>query len=115
MSVSSAPVLPDAKPAQALFTFTPAAWHPFLQLARLDRPVGWWLLLLPCWWSSLLASIVLRQPPHILDCVLFLIGAVVMRGAGSTYNDLIDCEIDAKVERTLLRPLPSGRVSPQAA
>jgi 4-hydroxybenzoate polyprenyltransferase len=115
MSASSAPVLPDAKPAQALFTFTPTAWHPFLQLARLDRPVGWWLLLLPCWWSSLLASIVLHRPPLLLDGLLFLIGAVAMRGAGSTYNDLVDREIDAKVERTRERPLPSGRVSPAAA
>jgi 4-hydroxybenzoate polyprenyltransferase len=112
---SSASVLPDAKPAQWLFSATPTAWHPYFQLARLDRPIGWWLLVLPCWWSSLLASLVLLQPPRLLDCVLFLIGAIAMRGAGSTYNDLVDRDIDAKVERTRQRPLPSGRVSPGAA
>ncbi len=112
---SSISVLPDAKPAQWLFNLTPASWHPYLQLARLDRPIGWWLLVLPCWWSSLLASLVLRQPPRFLDGLLFLIGAIVMRGAGSTYNDLVDRDIDAKVERTWQRPLPSGRVSIRAA
>lgn len=113
--VSSAAPLPDAHPAQWLFALTPAAWHPYIQLARLDRPIGWWLLVLPCWWSSLLASLVLRQPPRFLDGLLFLIGAIAMRGAGSTYNDLVDRDIDAKVERTRQRPLPSGRVSAGAA
>jgi 4-hydroxybenzoate polyprenyltransferase len=107
--------LPDAQPAQRLFKMTPAAWHPYIQLARLDRPVGWWLLVLPCWWSSLLASLVLRQPPRLLDGLLFLLGAIAMRGAGSTYNDLVDRDIDAKVERTRQRPLPSGRVSVKEA
>ncbi len=115
MPVSSTSALPDAKPAQWLFSLTPASWHPYLQLARLDRPIGWWLLVLPCWWSSLLASLVLRQPPRFLDGLLFLIGAIAMRGAGSTYNDLVDRDIDAKVERTRQRPLPSGRVSARAA
>jgi 4-hydroxybenzoate polyprenyltransferase len=112
---SSALSLPDAKPARLLFSITPAAWHPYLQLARLDRPIGWWLLVLPCWWSSLLASLVQRQPPRLIDGLLFLAGAIAMRGAGSTYNDLVDRDIDAKVERTRQRPLPSGRVSVKAA
>lgn len=103
--------LPDAKPEQRLFALTPPAWHPYLQLARLDRPIGWWLLVLPCWWSSLLASLVLHEPPRLIDGVLFVIGAIAMRGAGSSYNDLVDRDIDAKVERTRGRPLPSGRVS----
>jgi 4-hydroxybenzoate polyprenyltransferase len=107
--------LPDARPAQWLFALTPAAWHPYIQLARLDRPIGWWLLVLPCWWSSLLASLVLRQPPRFFDGLLFLVGAIAMRGAGSTYNDLVDRDIDAKVERTRQRPLPSGRVSGRGA
>ncbi len=93
----------------------PAAWLPFVQLARIDRPIGWWLLLLPCWWSSALAGIANRQGPNLLHLALFLIGAIAMRGAGSTYNDLVDREIDAKVERTRNRPLPSGRVSVRAA
>ena len=93
----------------------PAGWLPYLQLARIDRPIGWWLLVLPCWWSSALASTVQRQPPNLLHLTLFFIGAIAMRGAGSTYNDLIDREIDAKVERTRSRPLPSGRVTSRQA
>lgn len=89
----------------------PRAWRPYLRLARIDRPIGWWLLLLPCWWSAALAAIAAdRTYPDPLDCVLFLIGAVAMRGAGSTYNDIADRDLDAKVERTRQRPLPSGQV-----
>ncbi|MFZ1079930.1 MAG: 4-hydroxybenzoate octaprenyltransferase [Methylovirgula sp.] len=94
---------------------TPPPLRPFLQLARLDRPIGWWLLLLPCWWSSLLASISRQAPPNLAHLALFFLGAVAMRGAGSTYNDLVDRDIDAKVERTAGRPLPSGRIGPRAA
>jgi 4-hydroxybenzoate polyprenyltransferase len=86
-----------------------------LQLARLDRPIGWWLLLLPCWWSSALASIYQGGPLRVRDLLLFFAGAVVMRGAGSTYNDIIDRDIDAKVERTKWRPLASGRIGATAA
>lgn len=89
----------------------PRAWRPYLRLARIDRPIGWWLLLLPCWWSAALAAIAAgRTYPDPLDCALFLIGAVAMRGAGSTYNDIADRDLDAKVERTRQRPLPSGQV-----
>ena len=95
--------------------FAPVAWRPFVQLARLDRPIGWWLLLLPCWWSSTLASVSLGEEPRLAHLLLFLIGAVAMRGAGSTYNDIIDRDIDAQVARTRARPIPSGRVSPKAA
>ncbi|MGH6794498.1 MAG: UbiA family prenyltransferase, partial [Methylocella sp.] len=86
-----------------------------LQLARLDRPIGWWLLVLPCWWSSALASIYQGGPLHGRDLLLFFIGAVVMRGAGSTYNDIIDRDIDAKVARTKWRPLASRRIGATAA
>ena len=89
----------------------PAFALPYVQLARLDRPAGWQLLLLPCWQSSLLASTANAAPPSWLHLLAFLVGAVAMRGAGSTYNDIVDREIDAKVERTRGRPLPSGRVS----
>ncbi|HEY8005778.1 MAG TPA: 4-hydroxybenzoate octaprenyltransferase [Methylocella sp.] len=95
--------------ANFIFRFSPQSWHPLLELARLDRPIGWWLLLLPCWWSSTLASIYQHGSLHGRDLILFFIGAVAMRGAGSTYNDLIDRDIDAKVERTKQRPLASGR------
>ncbi|HTH97984.1 MAG TPA: UbiA family prenyltransferase, partial [Stellaceae bacterium] len=87
----------------------PGGWRPYAQLARLDRPIGWWLLLLPCWWSLGLAPV---SPAPWGMFVLFWIGAVVMRGAGCTLNDLVDREFDAQVERTRVRPIPSGRVSP---
>jgi len=108
-------LLPDSVSTHFSLRFAPATWVPFIQLARIDRPIGWWLLLLPCWWSSALASVALNQPLNIIHLVLFLIGAVAMRGAGSTYNDLVDRKIDAGVERTRGRPLPSGRVSVKAA
>ena len=90
----------------------PPSWLPYAQLMRLERPIGWWLLLLPCWWGAGLA--ILAQGgglPNITHLALFLIGAIVMRGAGCVVNDLADQDIDAKVERTRNRPLPSGRVS----
>src|SRR5882757_9646670 len=86
--------------------------RPYLRLTRLDRPIGWWLLLLPCWWSAALAADASGawgpDPWHI---VLLLIGAIVMRGAGCTWNDLVDRDIDGKVERTRSRPIPSGQVT----
>lgn len=110
----------ELKPADALrghwTDALPGAWKPYAQLSRLDRPIGWQLLLLPCWmgiavartgygffWSDLAFALA------------FLAGAVAMRGAGCTYNDILDRDIDAKVERTRLRPLPSGAVSLKAA
>jgi 4-hydroxybenzoate polyprenyltransferase len=108
-------LLPDAVADQALWRWAPTSWRPFVQLARLDRPVGWQLLLLPCWQSSALASAAAHQPPSLWHLTLFFVGAVSMRGAGSTYNDLVDRDIDAKVERTRGRPLASGRLSPRAA
>ncbi len=107
--------LPDSIQGQLIFRLAAKSWHPFLQLARLDRPVGWWLLLLPCWWSSALASLSQEAPLHARDLLLFFVGAVVMRGAGSTYNDIVDREIDAKVARTQSRPLASGRVGVRSA
>jgi 4-hydroxybenzoate polyprenyltransferase len=94
----------------------PACAQPYLRLARIDRPIGWWLLLLPCWWSTALAALAQRAPwPDPKLIVLFLIGAIVMRGAGSTWNDILDRKIDAQVERTKNRPIPSGQVSAKAA
>ncbi len=107
--------LPNSVVGQLVFRLAPKSWHPLLQLARLDRPIGWWLLLLPCWWSSALASIYQGGPLRVRDLLLFFAGAVVMRGAGSTYNDIIDRDIDAKVERTKWRPLASGRIGATAA
>ena len=84
---------------------------------RLERPIGWWLLLLPCWWGLALAQLTLQGGgiPNLYHAVLFLVGAIAMRGAGCVVNDLADQDIDAKVERTRNRPLPSGRVSRKQA
>jgi 4-hydroxybenzoate polyprenyltransferase len=112
---ASVHALPDTPAGDLFLKFAPPAAIPFVQLARLDRPIGWWLLLLPCWWSAALAGIATEQGPNLLHLLLFLIGAIAMRGAGSTWNDIIDREIDAGVERTRNRPLPSGRVSVRAA
>jgi 4-hydroxybenzoate polyprenyltransferase len=107
--------LPDAIRNHWADRVAPAALRPFLRLARIERPIGWWLLLLPCWWSAALAAIAGAQPwPPVAHCLLFLIGAVAMRGAGSTYNDIVDRDLDARVERTRMRPLPSGQVSLKA-
>ncbi len=94
----------------------PAAWVPYAQLMRLDRPIGWWLLLLPCWWGLALAQIALGGgAPDWWKAFLFLIGAIVMRGAGCTLNDIVDRDIDDKVERTRQRPLPAGLISLRGA
>jgi 4-hydroxybenzoate polyprenyltransferase len=95
----------------------PAWSRPYLRLSRLDRPIGSWLLLMPCWWSAALAAGVIHdigQLPLIL--ALFFLGAFAMRGAGCTWNDITDRHLDALVERTRSRPIPAGQVSvPQAA
>jgi 4-hydroxybenzoate polyprenyltransferase len=97
-------------------TSAPGWARPYLRLTRLDRPIGWWLLLLPCWWAAALAAIASGDwGPDPWQIVLLLIGAIVMRGAGCTWNDLVDRDIDARVERTRLRPIPSGQVSVLAA
>jgi 4-hydroxybenzoate polyprenyltransferase len=89
--------------------------RPYLRLARADRPIGAWLLLIPCWWSAALAGVYARHLPNLSHLILFAIGAVAMRGAGCTWNDLVDRDIDALVERTRSRPIPSGQVSVRAA
>jgi 4-hydroxybenzoate polyprenyltransferase len=97
-------------------TRAPQWSRPYLRLSRLDRPIGSWLLLMPCWWSAALAAGVagdIKQLPLVI--ALFLIGAFVMRGAGCTWNDITDRDLDALVERTRSRPIPAGQVSvPQA-
>lgn len=108
----------------------PQPLWPYAQLARWERPIGWRLLMWPCWWSLMLAAN--RMPPdaaaqgigrstfHVamataLPLALFALGAFLMRGAGCTWNDLVDRDIDAKIARTRSRPLPSGRVGAGAA
>jgi 4-hydroxybenzoate polyprenyltransferase len=90
----------------------PGWTRPYLRLARFDRPIGAWLLLLPCWWSAGLAAIAARAAlPDLAHVALFFVGAFVMRGAGCTWNDIVDRNLDARVERTRSRPIPSGQVS----
>src|SRR5436190_16072567 len=86
--------------------------EPYARLARWDRPIGTWLLLFPGWWGIALAG---ASWPDPLLLLLFAIGAVAMRGAGCTLNDIADREYDGKVARTRLRPLPSGRVTVRQA
>ena len=110
MSNAAAPVADST--ANWVDTRAPVWMRPYLRLSRFDRPIGWWLLLMPCWWSAALAAGIARDLhslPQVI--VLFLIGAMVMRGAGCTWNDITDRKLDAKVERTRSRPIPAGQVS----
>jgi 4-hydroxybenzoate polyprenyltransferase len=113
----------------------PAWTRPYLRLARLDRPIGSWLLLLPCWWSSALAAIAAHGHLNLVNLnfghldfghldfgrlnlahlALFFAGAFAMRGAGCTWNDIVDRDLDRGVERTRSRPIPSGQVSVRQA
>jgi 4-hydroxybenzoate polyprenyltransferase len=93
-------------------SYAPLWSRPYLRLSRLDRPIGSWLLLLPCWWSAALAASVIRDVSRLpLIVILFFIGAFAMRGAGCTWNDITDRDLDARVERTRSRPIPAGQVS----
>ncbi|MGD9768487.1 MAG: 4-hydroxybenzoate octaprenyltransferase [Pseudolabrys sp.] len=92
-------------------SLAPAATRPYLRLSRLDRPIGSWLLLMPCWWSAGIAALAAGQRVDLWLVVLFFVGAFAMRGAGCTWNDLVDRDLDGSVERTRSRPIPSGQVS----
>ncbi|WP_213773202.1 4-hydroxybenzoate octaprenyltransferase [Bradyrhizobium sp. dw_78] len=97
-------------------TVAPSWSRPYLRLARFDRPIGTWLLLIPCWWSAALAAGVAHDVSRLpLFIVLFAIGSFVMRGAGCTWNDITDRDLDAMVERTRSRPIPAGQVSVRQA
>ncbi|HEX9596235.1 MAG TPA: UbiA family prenyltransferase, partial [Anaerolineales bacterium] len=105
----------DIAPDSWALRLAPAAARPYLRLIRIDRPIGTWLLLFPCWWSLSLAAAAEGRWPDWRLAVLFAAGALLMRGAGCTYNDLVDRDIDARVARTASRPIPSGEVSPRQA
>jgi 4-hydroxybenzoate polyprenyltransferase len=90
----------------------PAGARPYLRLARIDRPIGIWLLMFPCWWSTALAT---PGWPDLWLLLLFAVGAAMMRGAGCTLNDIADRNFDARVARTAGRPIPSGAVSVRQA
>ncbi|MEO1292310.1 MAG: 4-hydroxybenzoate octaprenyltransferase [Pseudomonadota bacterium] len=106
----------DAPQGNWVDTRAPEGWRPYLRMMRADRPIGWWLLLLPGWQGIALAASVSGW--QLWDAWLFaafLIGAIVMRGAGCVLNDIVDRDIDGKVERTRSRPIPSGQVSVKSA
>jgi 4-hydroxybenzoate polyprenyltransferase len=97
-------------------TLAPSGLRPYLRLARADRPIGSWLLLMPCWWSAGIAAVYAGHPyPNPWHVLLFFVGAFVMRGAGCTWNDIVDRDLDAMVARTRSRPIPSGQVSVRGA
>jgi len=111
---------PESKPhsdidSGGVIAKLPESWRPYGLLMRLDRPIGWWLLLLPGWWGMALAAgnIFSAGASFWFIAALFLIGAIVMRGAGCIINDLWDREIDKLVERTTGRPLANGDLSVQ--
>ena len=117
--MTATPQMPEAEGAVAdaargnwVDRWAPAASRPYLRLSRADRPIGTWLLLLPCWWAIALAAAADR--PGLWDLWLAVgctLGAFLMRGAGCTWNDITDRKFDAQVARTRSRPLPSGQVT----
>jgi 4-hydroxybenzoate polyprenyltransferase len=115
-------LMPTASPADAaadnwVDRYAPDAARPYLRLMRADRPIGTWLLLLPCWWGLALAAAGRGESLATigLDAALFAIGAFVMRGAGCAYNDIVDRDFDARVARTAQRPIPAGQISVRSA
>jgi len=113
----AAGMVADAVKGNWVDRFAPQATRPYLRLARADRPIGTWLLLLPCWWGLLLAMLHDGRA-YWHDLWIFAgcgIGAWLMRGAGCTWNDITDRDIDGSVARTASRPIPSGQVSVKGA
>lgn len=108
---------PDAAAGNWVDRFAPDYAKPYLRLMRADRPIGAWLLLLPCWLGLALAAPASGATivETLKGAALFAIGAFVMRGAGCAYNDIVDREFDAKVARTALRPIPSGQITVRRA
>ena len=107
----------DAPPGNWVDKRAPGFARPYLRLSRADRPIGTWLLLLPCWWGLTLAMLA-DQSPRWEDAWIFIgsgIGAWLMRGAGCTWNDITDRDFDSRVARTRSRPIPSGAVSVRQA
>ncbi len=93
------------------FRLAPGGARPYLRLIRIDRPIGTWLLLFPCWWGLSLAAATGGRLPDVWLAILFAAGSLVMRGAGCTVNDLADRDIDGRVARTAGRPIASGEIS----
>jgi len=115
---AAAPGRSDIRAGDWVDRLLPAALAPYARLARLDRPIGTWLLLFPCWWGMLLAwagDPARGAAPDLRLAVLFALGATVMRGAGCTINDIVDRDFDGRVARTASRPIPSGAVTLRGA
>lgn len=106
--------LPDASSRNWVDRYAPAVLQPWLRLGRFDRPIGIWLLFLPGAMGLAFATYYPAQFPF-LNLVLFAIGSALMRAAGCAYNDFVDRDIDAQVERTRGRPIPSGQITPKQA
>lgn len=112
---TASPSTPDAAPGNWVNAM-PAAAQPYLRLARADRPIGTWLLYIPCLWGLGFAAANGHASPQLLwFAALMGLGALVMRGAGCAYNDIVDRDFDGKVERTALRPIPSGQITVRQA
>ncbi|NTI24870.1 4-hydroxybenzoate octaprenyltransferase [Rhizobium rhizogenes] len=107
MSTLNRSDLSDIHPGDWVDRRLPVAWRPYTRLARLDRPVGIWLTLFPCWAALIQTS---NGLPSLRQIVVFTLGALIMRSAGSTVNDIADRKFDGHVERTRLRPLASGQI-----
>ena len=107
--------LPDARPTNWVDRFAPARLRPWLKLGRFDRPTGIWLLMLPGWQGVALANALEQRAPQVSLLLEVLAGAALMRAAGCAYNDIVDRDIDAKVARTALRPIPAGEISVKQA
>ena len=106
--------LPDSVKKNWVNKNAPKWSIPYLRLSRVDRPIGTWLLLLPCWWGCLLAICYDENNFQLFDLwIIFgcVIGAILMRGAGCTWNDIVDKNIDSEVERTRGRPIPSKSIN----
>ena len=107
----------DAARGNWVDTLAPARLRPLLRLSRADRPIGTWLLLLPCWWGALLGALYIGQVTTTVLWVLLAcaLGAWFMRGAGCTWNDITDRDFDAQVARTRSRPIPAGQITTRGA
>jgi 4-hydroxybenzoate polyprenyltransferase len=108
-------ILPDAAPTNWVDRYAPVALRPWLKLGRFDRPAGVWLLMLPGWQGIALAAAGKGRWPDPILLALFFLGAALMRSAGCAYNDIVDRDIDAKVARTAMRPIPAGQISVRQA
>lgn len=115
MDAPNAPLTPDALKGHWSLRLLPPWGRPYGRLMRLERPIGWQLLFWPCVFGSLLASLASGSDLQWGHLALFFLGSIIMRGAGCTLNDIADRDIDAKVARTALRPIPSGEVSARNA